>query len=51
MEHSRHYAMVKGFYDMKLWNIKKVWDAVGRWITADEYKEITGADYPETRPE
>jgi hypothetical protein len=33
------------------WSIKKVWNAVGRWITADEYKEITGTDYPEVRPE
>ena len=51
MEHSKNYAMVKDFYDRNLWNIKRVWNAVGRWITADEYKEITGQDYPEVMPE
>ena len=51
MEHSKNYAMVKDFYDRKLWRIQWVWDAVGRWIAADEYKEITGTDYPEARPE
>ena len=51
MEHSKNYAMVKDFYDRNLWNIKRVWNAVGRWITAEEYKEITGLDYPEVMPE
>lgn len=26
--------------------IQRVQDAVGRWITAEEYKQITGQDYP-----
>ena len=25
-----------------MWDIKKVQDAVGRWITEEEYEEITG---------
>lgn len=50
MEHSKKFDMVKEFYDNKLWSIKRVWNAVGRWITAEEYKEITGTDYPDVMP-
>lgn len=42
---SKNYKKVKNFYSKKLWNKKMVWNAVGRWITAEEYKEITGEDY------
>lgn len=45
MEHSTKFELVKGYYKKKLWNQKRVHDAVGRWITEDEYKEITGEDY------
>ncbi len=31
--------------DWKTWDKKQVSDAVGRWITAEEYKEITGEEY------
>ena len=51
MEHSKHYEEVLYWYKNGYWSIKKVWDAVGRWITAEEYKEITGTDYPDVRPE
>lgn len=47
---SKNYEIVKDFYDKGLWSKGRVWDAVGRWITADEYKLITGEDYPSTRP-
>ena len=43
--HSQNFEKVKGFYDAGLWNEKMVWNAVGRWITEEEYKEITGTDY------
>lgn len=43
--HSQNFEKVKGFYDAGLWNEKRVWNAVGRWITEEEYKEITGTDY------
>lgn len=43
--HSQNFEKVKGFYDGGLWNEKRVWNAVGRWITEEEYKEITGTDY------
>lgn len=45
MEHSKNYEKVLGYYKNKIWSLKRVHDAVGRWITAEEYKEITGQDY------
>lgn len=43
---SKRYAQVKGYYDMELWNEKRVHDAVGKgWITEDEYRQITGQKY------
>lgn len=42
---SKNYELVKGYYNDRLWNEKMVWNAVGRWITAEEYKLITGKDY------
>ena len=45
MEHSKNFDKVKNLYDEKLWGKKAVHNAVGRWITAEEYKEITGEDY------
>lgn len=45
---SKHYTKVKNYYDEKLWPIEWVRNAVlKKWITADEYKEITGEDYTE----
>lgn len=45
MEHSKNFAKVKQYYNMKLWNLPKVSSAVGKWITAGEYEEITGMEY------
>lgn len=45
MEHSKNYEKVKKFYKMGIWSEKMVWNAVGKWITTEEYKEITGEDY------
>lgn len=45
MEHSKNYEKVKKFYKMGIWSEKMVWNAVGKWITPEEYKEITGEDY------
>jgi hypothetical protein len=44
---SKNYAKVKGFYETGLWSIRKVHDAVGKWITPEEYAEITGEEYTE----
>ena len=44
--YSKHYQKVKDYYDQGLWNLYRVGRAVvNGWITAEEYKEITGKDY------
>ena len=44
--HSKNFEKVKNYYDNGLWSIHRVHEAVVKeWITADEYKEITGEDY------
>lgn len=45
MEHSENFEKVKGYYEDDLWTLKQVYNAVGKWITEEEYKEITGLDY------
>lgn len=42
---SKHYAEVKDFYECNLWSDYMVWNAVHRWITVNEYQEITGVEY------
>lgn len=39
------FEKVKVFYYAKLWSLGMVRNAVGRWITADEFQEITGKEY------
>lgn len=41
-EKSKNFEKVKRFYETGVWNKQMVHDAVGRWITAEEYSEITG---------
>lgn len=38
--HSKKFDRVKGYYEKGLWNAEMVRNAVGRWITAEEAKEI-----------
>ena len=41
------YEAIKRNFDRKLWNAKMVAVAVKKGvITAEQYKEITGKDYP-----
>lgn len=43
---SKHFKKVKGYYDSGLWSIERVRNAVIKgWITAEEYKDITGEVY------
>lgn len=43
---SEKFAKVKKYYDEGLWDKTKVRNAVVKgWITADEYKIITGEEY------
>ncbi len=46
MEHSAKFERVRNYYNNGLWSKKKVRDAVAKaWITAEEYREITGEPY------
>lgn len=53
-EHSKNFTKVKNYYNSyyngrRMWTQKMVYNAVGKWITADEYKDITGEEYKETK--
>lgn len=39
------YNKVKSYYEAGLWSLKMVWNAVGRWITEEEFTEITGKEF------
>ena len=41
---SKNFEKVKTYYNRGLWSIERVRSAVGKWITAEEYKEITGEE-------
>lgn len=41
---SKNFEKVKAYYNRGLWSIERVRSAVGKWITAEEYKEITGEE-------
>lgn len=42
---SKKFEKVKGYYEKELWSKARVRNAVGKWITAEEYREITGEEY------
>lgn len=42
MEHSKNFGKVKSYYERGMWSTERVAAAVGKWITEDEYREITG---------
>jgi hypothetical protein len=42
MNHSENFEKVKSYYDRGLWSVDKVKKAIGKWITAEEFDEITG---------
>lgn len=45
-ERSAKFDLVKGYFESGLWRKKAVRNAVIKeWITAEEFKEITGEDY------
>lgn len=48
MEYSKKFKQVKGYYDNGLWTKRMVYNAVGRWITAEEYEELTGEEFVES---
>jgi hypothetical protein len=42
---SKNFEKVQKYYEKGLWDLEQVKDAVGRWITESEYKEITGEEF------
>lgn len=40
------FEKVKYYYDSGLWSVDRVWNVVGKAITAEEYQQITGFAYP-----
>ena len=42
---SKNYHKVKDYYERGLWSSERVYNAVGKWITAEEYTAITGQAY------
>lgn len=47
-KHSKHYAKVKDWFQGDYWTITMVKNAVlKKWITEEEYEEITGEKYSE----
>ena len=46
MEYSKNFKKVKTYYILGLWDNARVRNAVvKKWITEDEFLEITGEDY------
>lgn len=44
----RNFDKVKENYKNNSWNIKKVLESVGKWISEENYTEITNYEYPKT---
>lgn len=40
------FDKIKQYYETGLWSIDRVWNVVGKALNEEEYKEITGFDYP-----
>lgn len=40
------FDKIKKYYDVGLWNIDRVYNVVGKAITEEEYKLITGYEFP-----
>lgn len=45
MDHSKNFEKVKNYFIRGMWGIGRVHAAVGKWITAEEFAEITGETY------
>lgn len=45
MEQSKNFEKVKKYYEKSLWEEWKVKNAVGKWITEEEYELITKKEY------
>lgn len=46
MNNSKKFETVRKYYELNLWDERKVRDAVAKgWITTSEFQEITGNPY------
>ena len=43
-DHSKHYEDIQKYYKYACWNQQMVHDAVGRWITTEEYEQIAESE-------
>lgn len=41
-ERNEKYEKVRNYYKNHLWTLDQVRNAVGKWITREEFEEITG---------
>jgi hypothetical protein len=39
------FEKIKYYYEQDLWDKQRVWNVVGKVITKEQYREITGEDY------
>jgi hypothetical protein len=39
------FEKIKYYYEQDLWDKQRVWNVVGKVITAEDYKTITGEEY------
>ena len=39
------FDKIKYYYEEGLWSKQRVWNVVGKVLTAEEYKKITGEEY------
>ncbi len=46
MNHSKRVDSIQEWYALGMWNEQRMRDAVEKkWISAEEFKQITGKDY------
>lgn len=45
MSKSKKFDIVKRYYDNAYWSVSMVYNAVNKWITPEEFTEITGEVY------
>ena len=45
MEHSKNFQKVMDYFNQRLWTQERVYAIVNKWITPEEYTEITNKAY------
>lgn len=47
MMNQKHYEKAKKYYEDGVWTITMLRNVVGKWITEEQFEEITGQPYSE----